>query len=131
MTCHSYPFESFPLPPPVVIVSVIYHCSYPFITLPETIHMKFSPTNIENLPRVFIVAADIVVVLDASKSMGQVNFRIALQIVKIIFTATGISRRGVKAGFIIVGKRGRVVFNFRQCRNVVYMSRRVGKVQSN
>jgi hypothetical protein len=93
--------------------------------------MKFSPTNIENLPRVFIVAADIVVVLDASKSMGQVNFRIALQIVKIIFTATGISRRGVKAGFIIVGKRGRVVFNFRQCRNVVYMSRRVGKVQSN
>lgn len=76
-----------------------------------------------------IVPADIVVVLDSSKSMGQTNFKIAKQIVKIIFTATGVSHRGVHVGLIIVGKYGRVVFDLKKCKSVLSMTQRVKKVQ--
>ena len=69
------------------------------------------------------------VVLDSSKSMGQTTYRIAKQIVKIIFTATGVSHRGVHVGLIIVGKYGRVVFDLKKCKSVVSMTQRVKKVQ--
>jgi hypothetical protein len=77
-----------------------------------------------------VVAADIVVVLDASKAMGQSNFRVAKEIVKIIFTATGISHRGVKGGFIITSKRARIVFGFRRCNSVLSMTKKVKRVKS-
>ena len=76
---------------------------------------------------VLSVAADIIVLIDSSNRMRQVNFKIALELAKIIFIATGISRKGVHAGVVIYSTRSQALCNLRNCRSVPVMARRVSK----